>query len=230
MHRQRREKPTGTGHMDTPTTVSIINRENGVGRTTHAIDLARNLATDDYDVLLVDLAPEGTATVALGLEDYYADATPTLTLHEVLTDGTMSDRAIDLVVGASEFDIIPAHRRMLGRTVPVLEGDPDARDRFRSILDRLTDYEYIIVDCAPDVDVLTELAHAVDAVLLPRYPNGIDAPAADCLASRLACIEQYSGRVRFLALVSDDVRYNGHGAGLLDLPGVELVGDLFPNS
>lgn len=134
-----------------------------MGKTTTAINLAAALAASEVRVLVVDSDPQGNATSGLGIEK-----TPgMLTTYNVLVDGAEIHPAIQHTE-MEGLDLVPADKNLIGVNLEMVAVE-DRESVLRHHLNRIReDYQYIIVDCPPALDLLTLNAlMAADAVLVP---------------------------------------------------------------
>lgn len=143
--------------------LAVANQKGGVGKTTTCVNLAASLAASGREVLLVDLDPQGNATVGCGV-DKNAEL---LTAYELLL-GERSLPDIAQRPGGLNFDLVPANGDLTAAEVALLEGER-REQRLRDPLTRHAHtYDYVLVDCPPSLNILTVNALvAADGVLIP---------------------------------------------------------------
>ena len=142
--------------------ISITNQKGGVGKTTTAINLAASLLRYDKQVLLIDLDPQGNASVGCGADLDEVEHT----IYEVLLE-TVSIEEATSATGCG-VDVVVASADLAGAQIELL--DEIGRElRLKTALRQAQNkYDYIFIDCPPALNVLTVNALvASDAVLIP---------------------------------------------------------------
>jgi chromosome partitioning protein len=144
-------------------TISIANQKGGVGKTTTAINLSACLAEAGQRVLTVDFDPQGNATSGLGFEKGYMDKT----VYDLLLGECAIDECIIKEV-QENLDVLPSDVNLAGAEIELMDV-PDNNALLRKELSKVADqYDYIIIDCPPSLNLLTINAlTASDTVLVP---------------------------------------------------------------
>lgn len=140
--------------------IAVTNQKGGVGKTTTCVNVAASLAAIKKKVLLIDLDPQGNATVGSGLQTQ-----PKATMKEVLLDQIDIQQAIGETAG--KFDLLAADNSLTIAEVKLLQL-PEREYFLQKALQAVSDYEYILIDCPPALNMLTVNALvAADSVLIP---------------------------------------------------------------
>ena len=143
-------------------TYAIANQKGGVGKTTTSVNLAPSLAQLGKRVLLVDLDPQGNATMGSGVDK----STLECSIYDTLVDqASFSDACVTCV--EARYDLLPANDDLTAAEVELLSV-ADKEQQLKRVLFHVANYQYIIIDCPPSLNMLTLNALvAADSVIIP---------------------------------------------------------------
>ncbi|MGO4882916.1 MAG: ParA family protein [Bryobacteraceae bacterium] len=143
--------------------LAITNQKGGVGKTTTAINVAAALAANDIRILVIDSDPQGNATTGLGITK---DPDRPSLYQVLLGEAQISDAVVH--TGFEGLDLVPADKNLIGANLELVDAP---RREFRlqaKIQAARSEYEFILIDCPPALDLLTLNALiAADSVLVP---------------------------------------------------------------
>ncbi len=133
----------------------VANQKGGVGKTTTAVNLAAGLAKVGQRVLMVDLDPQGNATMGSGVDKRKLE----LTIYDVLLESASvaearvkSDRLIE---GGCGYDILGANRELSGAEVELVDLERREKRLKQALAEAAPDYDFILIDCPPSLSMLT---------------------------------------------------------------------------
>ena len=175
--------------------VAIANQKGGVGKTTTCVNLSAALHSLGYRVLLVDCDPQGNASSGMGVKKSRRPNTYDLLINRATPE--------DCVVHTEYGDVIPTGKELAAASVELINADNREYVLKNALQLLFSDYDYILIDCPPSLELLTvDALVAADSVLIPMQCEyyaleGI----ADLMTSIKMCSKRLNRRLRVEGIV-----------------------------
>lgn len=177
--------------------IAIANQKGGVGKTTTTVNLTAALSLMKRKILIIDLDPQGNATMACGIDKSQLN----YTCNELLLDQASLQQTLQ--ISPLGFSVLPSSSDLTEAEIRLIEME-NREYRLKNILATIKEqFDYIIIDCPPSLNMLTVNALvAADSVLIPMQ---CEYYALEGLSSLLNTIEQ----------LTQDANPNLHVEGLV---------------
>jgi len=144
-------------------TISVTNQKGGVGKTTTTVNLAASMAATNRSVLLIDLDPQGNATMGSGIDKRTVETTAA---NVMLDEALVSECIIHGCKGG--YDILPGNEQLTVAEVKLIEVKGREFKLRKALQEVIHNYDYIFIDCPPSLNMLTVNGLvAANSVIIP---------------------------------------------------------------
>lgn len=165
---------------------AVTNQKGGVGKTTTCVNLAASLVATRKKVLLVDMDPQGNATMGSGVDKGELE----YSVYDCLTSGMSADEVI-VRADSGGYDLMPANGDLTAAEVEMLSLSNRERRLQQALAVVRDNYDYVLIDCPPSLNMLTVNAlTACDGVIIPMQCEYYALEGLSALVNTIRQIQQ----------------------------------------
>lgn len=152
-----------TVNRQAPKIFCVANQKGGVGKTTTAINLSAALAQHKQKVLLIDLDPQGNATMGSGIDKSTLQHN---IYHVLIGQATLESATVHSDIG--QYDVLPSNRELSGAEIDLVSMQDREKRLALAIAESKSQYDYVLIDCPPALSLLTLNGFsAANGVIIP---------------------------------------------------------------
>ncbi|MEM7035158.1 MAG: AAA family ATPase [Chloroflexota bacterium] len=174
--------------------IAVANQKGGVGKTTSTLSLGAALKELGNRVLLVDLDPQGSLTLAMGIDPETLDRTIYTALRDIADQEEASVSDLNIIQGTEGIDLVPTNIELSQADIDLVR-EPLGIFALRDIIQTVDDYDYILIDCPPSLGILTTNAlAAANQVIIPLQADYLALKGVNLLLRTITKIQRRANR------------------------------------
>lgn len=174
--------------------IAVANQKGGVGKTTSTLSLGAAFKELGNRVLLVDLDPQGSLTLAMGSDPETLEHTVYTALRDVAEHEEVTRDNLHIIRSKEGIDLIPTNIELSQADIDLVR-EPLGIFALRDILQAVSDYDYIFIDCPPSLGILTTNAlAAANQVIIPLQADYLALKGVNLLLRTITKIQRRANR------------------------------------